>query len=33
MRPAFFLAYDESNCDFVKLASKEVDDRLKSGPE
>jgi arginine decarboxylase len=33
MRPAFFLAYDESNCDFVKLASPEVDDRLKSGPE
>ncbi len=33
MRPAFFLAYDVSNCDFVKLASKEVDDRLKSGPE
>ena len=33
MRPAFFLAYDDSNCEFVKLASKEVDDRLKNGPE
>src|SRR4029450_10265512 len=22
MRPAFYMAYDESNCDFVKLASK-----------
>jgi arginine decarboxylase len=33
MRPAFFMAYDASNCEFVKLASKEVDDRLKNGPE
>ena len=33
MRPAFFMAYDESNCEFVKLASKEVDERLKNGPE
>lgn len=33
MRPAFYMAYDESNCEFVKLASKEVDERLKHGPE
>ena len=33
MRPAFFMAYDEANCEFVKLASKEIDDRLKNGPE
>jgi arginine decarboxylase len=33
MRAAFFMAYDEANCEFVKLASKEIDDRLKSGPE
>ena len=33
MRPAFFMAYDEANCEFLKLASKEVDDRLKKGPE
>jgi arginine decarboxylase len=33
MRPAFFMAYDEDNCEFIKLASKEIDDRLKKGPE
>lgn len=33
MRLAFFMAYDEANCEFVKLASKEVDERLKKGPE
>ena len=33
MRPAFFMAYDESNCEFVKLASKEIEERLKKGPE
>jgi len=33
MRPAFFMAYDEANCEFVKLASKEIDERLKKGPE
>jgi arginine decarboxylase len=33
MRPAFYMAYDESNCEYVKLASKEIDDRLKNGPE
>jgi arginine decarboxylase len=33
MRPAFFMAYEEANCEFVKLASKEVDERLKKGPE
>jgi arginine decarboxylase len=33
MRPAFFSAYDEANSEFVKLASKEIDDRLKNGPE
>jgi len=33
MRPAFYMAYDETNCEFVKLASKEVDERLKHGPE
>lgn len=33
MRPAFFMAYEESNCEFIKLASKEIDDRLKKGPE
>lgn len=33
MRPAFFMAYTESNCEFIKLASKDIDDRLKNGPE
>jgi len=33
MRAPFFMAYDEANCEFIKLASKEIDDRLKNGPE
>jgi len=33
MRPAFFMAYDDSQCEFVKLSSKEIDERLKKGPE
>jgi arginine decarboxylase len=33
VRPAFFMAYDEANCEYVKLASKQIDDRLRSGPE
>ncbi|MDR7135274.1 arginine decarboxylase [Lysobacter niastensis] len=33
MRPAFFMAYDESNCEFIRLASDEIDKRLKDGPE
>jgi arginine decarboxylase len=33
MRPGFFMAYDDANCEFLKLAGKEIDDRLKNGPE
>ena len=33
MRPPFFMAYEEANCEFVPLASKEIDARLKKGPE
>jgi arginine decarboxylase len=33
MRTAFFMAYEESNCEFVKLGSKDVDERLRNGPE
>ncbi|MGO4551322.1 hypothetical protein AB4059_09485 [Lysobacter sp. 2RAF19] len=33
MRPAFFMAYDESNCEFVRLNSDDVEKRLKEGPE
>jgi arginine decarboxylase len=32
VREAFFMAYDETNSEFVKLASKEIDERLKNGP-
>ena len=32
MRAAFFKAYDEEGCEYVKLNSKEIDDRLKNGP-
>jgi arginine decarboxylase len=32
VRAAFFMAYDEANCEFVKLASQAIDDRLRSGP-
>jgi len=33
MREAFYLAYDASALEFIKLNSKEVDERLKNGPE
>ena len=33
MRAPFFMAYDDGNCEFLKLASREIDDRLKKGPE
>ena len=33
MRVPFFMAYDEANCEFVKLASAEIDERLENGPE
>ena len=33
VRRAFYLSYDDANCEFLKLASKEIDDRLKNGPE
>jgi arginine decarboxylase len=33
MRPAFYMAYDDANCEFIRLASKEIDERLKTGPE
>ena len=32
MREAFFMAYDEKKCEYVKLAAKEIDERLKNGP-
>ena len=33
MRAAFYLAADPSACEHVKLNSKEMDERLKNGPE
>src|SRR6185436_4555247 len=33
MREAFYLAYDPAALEFVKLNSKECDERLKNGPE
>jgi arginine decarboxylase len=33
MRPAFFMAYDEANCEHIPLTSNEIEDRLKNGPE
>jgi arginine decarboxylase len=33
MRAAFYIAYDEGACEYLKLASKEIDERLEKGPE
>ena len=33
MREAYYLAYDAANCEHLKLAGKEVDQRLARGPE
>jgi arginine decarboxylase len=33
MREAYYLAYDAAAREYVKLGSKEVDERLKNGPE
>jgi arginine decarboxylase len=33
IREAFFMAYDEANCEFLKLASPDIDARLKDGPD
>ena len=32
MRTAFYMAYDEAQCEHLKLGSPEIDRRLKSGP-
>jgi arginine decarboxylase len=33
MRAAYYMAYDEANCEYLKLADKQIDERLKNGPE
>src|SRR5215203_2812928 len=32
MREAFFTAYDDTSCEYVRLNSPEMDERLKNGP-
>ena len=32
IRAAYYMAYDAANCEYLKLNSKEIDDRLKNGP-
>jgi arginine decarboxylase len=33
MREAYFMAYEAANREYIKLFSKEIDDRLAKGPE
>jgi arginine decarboxylase len=33
MRPAFYMAYDPDNLEYIKLFDKKIDERLKNGPE
>ena len=33
MREAYYMAYDAGNLEYVKLNSKEIDERLAKGPE
>jgi arginine decarboxylase len=33
MRRAYYMAYDARNCEHVRLLSKDIDERLKKGPE
>jgi arginine decarboxylase len=33
IREAFYMAYDAANCELLKLASADIDERLKTGPE
>ena len=33
MREAYYMAYDAANCEYVKLDSKAIDERLAEGPE
>ena len=33
MREAYYMAYDAANCEYVKLDSKVIDERLAKGPE
>jgi arginine decarboxylase len=33
IRDAFYMAYDAANCELIKLASPDIDERLKNGPD
>jgi arginine decarboxylase len=33
MRAAYYMAYDAANCEYLKLNDKQIDERLKNGPE
>ena len=33
MRAAYYMAYDASCCEYIKLGDKQIDERLKNGPE
>ncbi|MCC7487339.1 MAG: decarboxylase [Burkholderiales bacterium] len=33
MRAAYYMAYDEASCEYIKLHDKQIDERLKNGPE
>jgi arginine decarboxylase len=33
MREAYYMSYDDACCEYVKIASKEIDERLEKGPE
>jgi arginine decarboxylase len=33
MREAYYMAYDAASCEYIKLNDKQIDDRLKNGPE
>jgi arginine decarboxylase len=33
IRDAFYMAYDAANCEFIRLASRDIDERLKNGPD
>ena len=33
MRAAYYMAYDAGSCEYIKLHDKQIDERLKSGPE
>ena len=33
MRAAYYMAYDAASCEYLKLHDKQIDERLKNGPE